>query len=206
MAAPSPPSASKREAACNAILDAASLLIAEKGIDGFTISEVAKRARINRALIYHYFGGRDSLVAQAIEHVMRRYEPLPPEAGAESMERAVRMHIEHPEIARFFFQMLLSDRSLPRIGEHTMKTIDAWQRFKREHAPHAPLDPTFVVIIIELAQLSWSFARHEFARLLGISVKEADRRFIAQLQRPVELRVQALMTGDNGDADDTEDK
>jgi len=190
----------RREAARSAILEATSNVIAERGIDGFTISEVAQRAGINRALIYHYFGDRENLVARAIEHTMSQYDPAQPEASAEGVERSVRMLIEHPEIARLFFQMLLHGRPLSGLTERMIDSIEAWERFKRERAPNAPLDPTFVVIIIELAQFSWSFARHEFARLLGVSLEEADKRFIAQLQRPVELRVQALMTGDDENA------
>jgi len=192
MAAPSSAFARRREAACNVILEATGQAIAEKGIDGFTISEVAQRAQINRALVYHYFGDRSNLVARAVEHILSRYEPARPEAGAEGVERAVRMHIEHPEIARFFFQMLLNGRPLPHLGQRMSKTVEALERFKRERAPFSALDPTFVVIIVVLAQLAWGFSRHEFARLLGIDVKEADERFIAQLKRSVELRVQSI--------------
>lgn len=182
----------KRQATCNAILDAISLIIAEKGVDGFTISEVAQRAKVNRALIYHYFQNRDNLVVQAINHILNRYEPLRPEAGIESLERNVRMYNEHPEIARFFFQMLLNGRPLPGLGQRMTNAIEALERFQREHAPQATFDPTFVVIVLALAQLSWAFSRQEFARLLGISVDEADERFIAQLKRPVGLSMQAM--------------
>ena len=184
--------ARKRQAACDAILDATSAIIAEKGVEGFTISEVAKRARINRALVYHYFQNRSNLVAQAINHILGRYEPLLPEMGADAVERGVRMHIEHPEIARFFFQMLLHGRQLPGLGQRMTDAIAALERFRRERAPSAGFDPAFVVITVVLAELAWAFSRHEFARLLEISVEEADRRFIAQLRRPAAMSMQVI--------------
>ena len=182
----------KRQVACNAILDAASQIIAEKGIDAFTISEIAKRAQINRALIYHYFQNRDNLVAQSISHILSRYEAARPEEGTEGVERAVRMHIEHPEVARMFFQMLLSGRPLPEMGSRMTNTIEALERFKRERAPESTMDPTFVTIITVLAQLSWAVSRQDFARLLEISVEEADKRFIAQLRRAAGLGMQSM--------------
>ena len=175
----------KREAACNAILDATSGIIAEKGIEGFTISEVALRAQINRALIYHYFGDRNNLVVQAINHILSRYQPTQPESGAEGVERTVRMHIEHPEVARFFFQMLLNGRPLPGLGERTMNNIETLEGLRQKHAPQSPFDATFVVIILMLAELSWAFSREEISRLLGISVQEGDERFIGQLKRAI---------------------
>jgi AcrR family transcriptional regulator len=175
--------ARKREASCNAILTATGQIIAEKGVDGFTISEIAQRAKINRALIYHYFRNRDNLVFEAINFVFSRYEPFEPEAGAEGLERSVRMHIEHPEVSRFFIQMLLKGSPLPALGERMTSAVEALERFKREDPSQAAIDPTFLVIVFVLAQISWAFARQEIARLLEISVDEADERFIAQLQR-----------------------
>lgn len=196
MAEPSSTPSRKREITRNAILDATSQIIAEKGIDSFTISEVAKRARINRALIYHYFGDRDNLIVRAIEHIVSGYEPFPPGASIDSdiLERSVRMHIEHPELARFFFQMLLTGRPLPRGRERILRAIDTLERLKTERAPTSSLDPTFAVIIIVLAELAWAFSREEIARMLEIGVAEADTRFIEELKQAVEVRIQSLFT------------
>ncbi len=177
-------SSGRREVACNAILDATSQIIAEKGIDAFTITEIGLRAKINRALIYHYFGDRDNLVVSAIDHVMRKYAPF---YGAEGIKRGVQMSIEHPEVARFFFQMLLNGRPLPGIGPRMKETAEAVERLGREQKPPVKLDGTFAAIMTSLALLSWSFSRREFARMLDISLKEADTRFAAQVKRSTEI-------------------
>ncbi len=194
MTAPTSTFARKRQVACDAILGATSAIIAEKGVDGFTISEVARRARINRALIYHYFGNRDNLVVEAIDHIIRRSEEAESQLSADSVERSVRMYIEHPEVARFFFQLLLNGRPLLRLGERITDTIAALEQLQREHPPEARYDSALGLITLVLAQMAWPFSREEFARLLGISVEEADRRFIAQLRWASELGIQAITT------------
>lgn len=184
--------ARKREATRGAILETTGLLVAEKGTDGFTISEVAQRSGINRALIYHYFRDRDNLVFETIRHLLSRYEQLRPAVSQDAIERDVRMHIEHPEIGRFFFQMLLSGRPLPGLSGRMLAAIDDLERIRDEHAPNSSFDPTFAIIAATLVQLAWPFARDEMARHIGITVEEADERFIAQLKRTSQANLQAL--------------
>jgi AcrR family transcriptional regulator len=48
-----------------ALVDAALLLITEKGPQGFTLSEAAKEAGVTPAAVYRHFEGRDDLIAEA---------------------------------------------------------------------------------------------------------------------------------------------
>jgi AcrR family transcriptional regulator len=176
-----------REATRNAILEATSQLIAEKGVDGFTMSEVAARGRINRALIYHYFQNRDNLVFETIRHIVRLYEAVSEGSGADPLERSIRLHIEHPEIARFLLQMMLSGRPIPRLSSRLLDAIKELEELKAAAAPGSSFDPTFAIIIGWLIQLSWSCGREEIARLLGLSVAEADRRLIDGVRRSSQL-------------------
>ena len=183
----------KRTAASTKILDATSELIAERGLDGFTISEVAKRADINRALIYHYFHDRDNLIAQAIRHIIARHDGLKPGVGPEAIEGLVRLHIEHPEIGRVFFQMLMSKRPLP-LPDRMLSAIEELERIRRERAPDVPFDATFAVVIATLAQLAWGFARTHIADELGMPVEEADERIVAQMRRAAAYALRSLNT------------
>lgn len=47
-----------------ALVEAALLLIAEKGPQGFTLSEAAKAADVTPAAVYRHFAGRDELLAE----------------------------------------------------------------------------------------------------------------------------------------------
>ncbi len=48
-----------------ALIDAALILIEEKGPTGFTLSEAAKRAGVTPAAVYRHFEGREDLIAEA---------------------------------------------------------------------------------------------------------------------------------------------
>ncbi|MBL9063388.1 helix-turn-helix domain-containing protein, partial [Tabrizicola sp.] len=47
-----------------ALVEAALELIAEKGPQGFTLSEAAKAADVTPAAVYRHFAGRDDLLAE----------------------------------------------------------------------------------------------------------------------------------------------
>lgn len=51
------------------ILDAARAEFAEKGFDGARVDEIAKRAQVNKALIYYYFKSKDEL----LQELLRRF-------------------------------------------------------------------------------------------------------------------------------------
>lgn len=48
-----------------ALVQAALILITEKGPTGFTLSEAAKRAGVTPAAVYRHFAGREDLIAEA---------------------------------------------------------------------------------------------------------------------------------------------
>jgi TetR/AcrR family transcriptional repressor of nem operon len=61
---------SKENAAKNrdAILDAASRLFREKGIDGTGVAEIAKEAGLTHGALYAHFPSKDALAAEAFSH------------------------------------------------------------------------------------------------------------------------------------------
>lgn len=190
-----PAKGGRREATCNAILEATAAIISEKGVDGFTISEVARRGNVNRALIYHYFKNRDNLVTHAIDHLMTRYDTPESQLSGEAVARSARMYIEHPEIGRLVFQLLLSRRPLLLLGERLTNTLQHVEQLKRQLAPDSDEDPTFSMVILGLSQMAWSVSRQELAGVLGLTVEEADDRFIDELRRVSELGIKSLRHG-----------
>ena len=49
------------------LIDTAAEMIAELGIAGLRVDEVARRARVNKRMIYHYFGSKKGLWAQVVD-------------------------------------------------------------------------------------------------------------------------------------------
>ena len=192
MAVPTSAFARKREATTSAILDATSQIIAERGVDGFTMTEVAQRAKINRSLIYHYFKDRDRLILESIRYLIHRYDHMQPEIGPDAIEGSIRMNLEHPEIGRFFFQLLLNGRPIPSLGQRIISAIEDLERFRQEHAPQVQYDAAMAVLTGALLEMAWPFSRDQVARLLGVGTEEADARFIAHLRRHAGLAMQSM--------------
>ena len=53
------------------ILRAAQREFGERGFDRTSMRAVAGRARVNSALVYHYFGSKDGLFRESLRHMMR---------------------------------------------------------------------------------------------------------------------------------------
>src|ERR1700742_3453768 len=62
-----------------ALLAAAVHEFAQKGYDGARVDAITKRAKINKRMLYHYFGGKDGLYLAVLEG---RYEAIRSAEGA----------------------------------------------------------------------------------------------------------------------------
>jgi len=86
------------------VLGAARELFAELGFERTTMRAVAARADVDAALIYHYFGDKEGLLAAAIELpvdpavLFTGVASDPARAGEELVRRVVTIWDHHPEI------------------------------------------------------------------------------------------------------------
>jgi len=104
------------------LLEAATAEFALKGLAGARIHDIAARAGVNKQLVYHYFGSKEGIYAQAIEHVLLRsrvadetldLEGLPPtEALTSFME-----HVVATSLSDMQYQRLMLDANWHR-AEH----------------------------------------------------------------------------------------
>ncbi len=89
---------------------AAIQLFADRGPDATTIAMLARRARVNRRMLYYYFGNKEGLYRAAIEDVYVQSSVIEDELSLEALsaeeliERFIRSHHEfltkHPEFVR----------------------------------------------------------------------------------------------------------
>jgi AcrR family transcriptional regulator len=98
-----------------ALLSAALTLVAERGLDGFTLREVARRAGVSHAAPYHHFADRAALVAALVEVGFQELGTALQAAG-EGWEGAplvrlqrigmayVQYAVEHPTTFRLLFR------------------------------------------------------------------------------------------------------
>lgn len=65
-------SGQKRQESINTILDAATAVFAEAGFAGARVDEIARRAGINKAMIYYHVGDKKALYASVLHRVFRK--------------------------------------------------------------------------------------------------------------------------------------
>ena len=69
---PAVPKTAAREAAEQALLDAAERLLVDAGYAGITTRRVAKEAGVNHGLVHYYFGSNENLLVRALERFTGR--------------------------------------------------------------------------------------------------------------------------------------
>jgi AcrR family transcriptional regulator len=93
-----PPSTTRRHAhgaeSRERILEAALDVASERGYHGTTVSLVTERSGLPTSSVYWHFGGKDALLAEALEHGVRRWSsavrPLPSPDGADRHDLVAR--------------------------------------------------------------------------------------------------------------------
>lgn len=96
------PDASQRR-----ILAAATEVFADQGLDGARVDEIAKRAGINKRMLYHYFGNKDDLFGAVLDEL---YETIcrdsaaldlnagpPPDGLARLVDFVVDFYLDNPQ-------------------------------------------------------------------------------------------------------------
>ncbi|PTX94462.1 TetR/AcrR family transcriptional regulator [Opitutus sp. ER46] len=126
------PSASRPRHVRERLLRAATALFARAGYDGTTVDEVVARARVNKRMVYHYFGDKDGLYEAVLGEAYRSLEVLEHDAFArgKDLENAtaqiVRLYFEfndaHPQFLRLLlWENLNGGRGLRRAGHGVTK-------------------------------------------------------------------------------------
>jgi AcrR family transcriptional regulator len=183
------------------ILEAATDLYQERGIDGTTLTAVAERADVARGTVIHHFGSSEGLLGQALDDLMERLE-LPDERlldGIVGWEPRVRAFVD----AMIAFQ----ERSTPwwATFEHDMarpilqdREASYWAAFQRlmESAlgPDLAADPRAGAVVMAMSHpatagtFMWSYGR------VGRSNGEA-RQVIAELVIDALRRLERERTG-----------
>jgi AcrR family transcriptional regulator len=110
-----------RGALAGALLDAAAALIAERGPQGFSLREVARRARVSEAAPYWHFPGREALLAAVAEQgflglasVMTEVRARVRDPGRRLQELGVayvRFALAHPSHLRIMFGPEIADKA-----------------------------------------------------------------------------------------------
>jgi TetR/AcrR family transcriptional regulator len=146
------------------ILDAAEQLFADQGFDSTTIKQIGAAAKANPALIYYYFGSKDTLYRE----VLRRLFALLIAAAGQRLDAAPPPETAVGMLIRFQSERLRARPTMPRILAREM--IDPHAEHAAEHVGQlAGQIFERVCRLIEAGQAAGTFRRDLDARLCAIS-------------------------------------
>jgi AcrR family transcriptional regulator len=179
-----PPPSRREEARAlfrNAILDAAEEVLAERGLHGARIQDIADRARMAVGTIYNYFGQKDDVLHALLEE--RTGELTASIAGApgdpplflDRLEARLRRMFAHVDRHRGFFALALEHGLLTKASQETPhgrrhRNIEAFRaefrRMVREGIDAdvlQPVDPDLLANFLAAAIRAFVFHRSETA-------------------------------------------
>ena len=195
---PTPPAGNLRET----LLDAAAALIAKKGPQGFSLREVARRARVSEAAPYWHFTDREALLAAVAERgfaemaegMMAIWSAIPdPRARLHALGIGyVQFALAHPSYLRVMFGSEVPDKAAhPGLKEAGARTFDLLVQAIADCQAAGQVrsgDP------VELAVAAWSTVHGLAALLVDGRLKERVRSTV-EAERLAERVTEVLRTG-----------
>lgn len=160
------------------ILDAATRHFGEVGFDAARVDVIARAARINKQLIYHYFGNKDALFTKVLE---RAYQQLREQESALSLDslsanRAIlalldftwQYYLAHPEFIRLInsenqmhARHLKASREILEVNSRHLEIYRALiRRGQKEKTVRGDLDPLQLSINIASLGFFYLMNRH----------------------------------------------
>jgi AcrR family transcriptional regulator len=132
------PTQARSIATFTSILDAATEIVVELGIQGLNTNIVAERARINIGTVYHYFPDKTAILLELFRldqqqravYLHQKYRELPtaPDLGkwaTETFALALRLRTERPATAL----LRRAYRSVPELVEYDEQDTAQWIEF-----------------------------------------------------------------------------
>jgi TetR/AcrR family transcriptional regulator len=179
------------------ILDAAESEFLSKGFGQTSVSDIARRARVTKSLVHHYFGSKDGLW---VEVKLRRFSMYKEkqmamlkdaEATDDLLIESIRTYFYHfqnnPEIARLLAWMFLEEDKDKTCGEMERELIEAGVRKIQDGQAKGvfrkDLDPLFILLtFIGLVQ-HWFQQRGHYCRDLGIRtpMEQLDNAYLRDM-------------------------
>jgi AcrR family transcriptional regulator len=178
--------ATRRETATSALLDAAERLLIETGYAGLTTRRVAAEAGVNHGLVHYYFGSMEELLLQVLERFTDRLierQAAMYEADVPFLDKwrtAMRWLEEDIQAGypKVWWELQAMAWNHPEMRERLMKVDAEWRGLLRRHFASAldeygidfPLEATVSLVIafnkgIQIEQLSGITTGHR--ELLG---------------------------------------
>lgn len=163
------------------ILAAAQAMMAEQGPAGLTVSDVARRAGVNRGTAYQHFPTRERLVAAVIERVGRGTKELLDATAPRGLDERIDATVEHfvgnPELVRLSLFRMLGGIPHPS-AEMWEGYVERVRALAASAAAQPDADGDMLAVILLGATMLWSLRVQS-----GGASAAATRRYLRELKR-----------------------
>jgi AcrR family transcriptional regulator len=164
------------------ILTAARLILAERGPEALTVSEVAQRAGLNRSTAYQHFRTRDALAAavttEMAEELTGRLVESPALLG--QLDDMSLFFVDHPELARLVVHQLLDESPLPQRAWSSY--LGQVRKLARSRSAQPGIDAEMLSHLLLCVGVLWPLvARAQYED--AAAVRRATRRMTRELRR-----------------------
>jgi TetR/AcrR family transcriptional regulator len=183
-----------------ALLTAAREEFAAKGLAGARVSEIARRAGVNKQLISYYFGGKDGLYDAILQawYAQEREITDPASTLADTAVRYLTLAQSQPDLQRLFLRLSLdgpADGQSPGAPEPD----DDLERMRDRQAAGdlvPGLDPGFALLFVQAMVVSADLFPDDARRLTGLDPTSAE--FHIRAREQLHLAVRQLGAGQTG--------
>lgn len=98
-------------------------LIQEQSFDAITIRDITERADVGYATFFRHYDGKEALLSEQLEQIVRRLETLSGERSDDYFEREGRLFFEHVQGNAHLYRGLLGDHVQSRIVRRLRDTL-----------------------------------------------------------------------------------
>ncbi len=153
-----------------ALLDAAQVEFAAKGLAGARVSEIAARAGVNKQLISYYFGGKNGLYDAILQrwHAQEQDLARPELALPDVVLGYLHTGIRQRDLQRMFVRECLDEDISQVISEPDAPEIEDLRRRQRDGELADELDPAFVLLALQAIVAAGVVFPRDVKRYLGL--------------------------------------
>jgi len=138
------------------ILEAADELISEVGYDGASAARVAKRADVNKALVFYYFGSKERLFQEVLERYYRAHQQALADAFTAAGPVRERVH----RMMDAYFDFIVANDRYPRLVQQLVSSGDRHLQLVQRNL--APLFDWITNALSEIAPAEGPLAARQF--------------------------------------------
>ena len=151
------------DATRESILGAAQAMMAERGPVGLTVSDVARRAGVNRGTAYQHFPTREELIdavlARQAQRAKAEIDHAAPASLNDRIDQTIDYFASHPELLRVSMFRLLAGVPQPT-NEHWSGYVAWVERFTGDAPGRSSVDAEVLAVILLGGMALWQLGVH----------------------------------------------